>query len=141
MTLINLLTKKGAVMKRRLTFCYPLVIAMLFLVNELDAKKPKMEEYFLGKWKTIIYGLPQGDVEMVITFEKEDGKIGGHIYTSENPSEKIAFADVEVEDNSITAYYVAQGYDVFIVLEKKDSEKAVGRMMDLYDMEATKIKE
>ena len=127
-------------MKKGIKITFASLVLSLLFVTSLAAQEKAVEDFFVGKWKVMAYGLPQGDTEMMITFEKKDGKLGGNISTTDGSSEKMEFTKVELEDNSIKAYYTAQGYDVYFILEKKDNEKAEGSMMDMFDMKGTKIK-
>ncbi|QIA09147.1 hypothetical protein [Draconibacterium halophilum] len=128
-------------MKKKINTIVMVVMALVFIAIESNAQDQNSEQFFLGKWKIMSYGLPQGDAELLVTFEKKDGKLGGKISTGEENAEAMAFTKVELEENSITAYYTTQGYDVYFILEKEDGNKVKGTMMDMFDMEGEKVKE
>jgi hypothetical protein len=116
------------------------LLVLLFIAINTNAQDKTVEDFFVGKWKFMVYGLPQGDVEMVTTIENKDGKLGGSIYAIQDSTQVTVFSKVELKEKSLTAYYTAQGYDVYFVLEKGDGEKVTGSMMDMFDMKGTKIK-
>ena len=128
-------------MKKGIQVIIAFVMVLLCTNVRANPGEKSSEDFFIGKWKVMAYGLPQGDVEMLITFEEKDGKMGGNISTGEENDEAMAFTKVELEENSITAYYTAQGYDVYFILEKEDGNKVKGTMMDMFDMEGEKVKE
>ena len=128
-------------MKKKINTIVMVVMALVFIAIESNAQDQNSEQSFLGKWKVLAYGLPQGDAEMIITFKMENDKLAGTIGTKETPEEKTEFSKVEIEGNSVTAYYTTQGYDVYFVLEKEDGNKVKGTLMDMFDMEGEKVKE
>lgn len=128
-------------MKKRIQTIIMVVMAFVFVTIQSNAQDQNFEQFYLGKWQLTAYGLPQGDIEMLVMFEKKDGKMCGKISTVDDNSEAIAFTKVELEGGSITAYYTAQGYDVYFVLEQEEGGKVKGSMMDMFDMEGEKVKE
>lgn len=127
-------------MKKVIGSIFATVVVFLLIVSSSRAQEKVDENFFLGKWKIMVYGLPQGDVEMVTTIENKDGKLGGSIYAIQDSTQVTVFSKVELKDKSLTAYYTAQGYEVYFVLEKGDGEKVTGSMMDMFDMKGTKLK-
>lgn len=128
------------IMKKGIKFICSTVVVLLLVAASSIAQEKAVEDFFVGKWKVMVYGLPQGDVEMVTTIENKDGKLGGSIYAIADSTQVTVFSKVELTEKSLTAYYTAQGYDVYFVLQKGDGEKVTGSMMDMFDMKGTKIK-
>jgi hypothetical protein len=72
--------------------------------------------------------------------EKKDSTISGIIKdTSGVEISKIDKA--EVADSSITLYFTAQGYDVSLLLTKKDEDHVAGTLMNMFDAEGERKKE
>lgn len=100
--------------------------------------------YFLGKWDMLVKSLPQGDTHMHLVFEfKKDSlsteEMIGHIEkTSE--SEEIVFSKIETETEKITFYFTAQGYDINVVLSKKDDDTAEGTLFNMFEAVAKREK-
>ena len=99
------------------------------------------EDYFVGTWNVKAYGLPNGDTDLVLQFEKKDGKLSGGII---DPATKQVnpFTKVELAANKLTAHFIAQEQqmEVYLTLEKKDDTKVTGSIMDMFNMEGTKAK-
>ncbi len=111
----------------------------IVLASKVNAQDKVGEDFFLGKWKITAYGLPQGDTEMIFFLEKKEGKLEGNIGDGK-PENAIKFSKVELKDKSVTVYYTAQGYDVYMTLEKVDENKVSGSMMDMFDLKGVKVK-
>jgi hypothetical protein len=117
------------------------LIVLLLMVLNSNAQEKTIENFFLGKWKIMVYGLPQGDTEMLVTFEKKDQKLVGNIGVVNDAAPKITFSEVKLNESSVTASYTAQGYDVYFELKKEKEDSISGSMMDMFEMKGTKIKE
>ena len=111
----------------------------------VDSTKKTSSNYFLGKWDVLVFGLPQGDTHMPMVFEMkldsatQKEKMVGRI--DAKGTGVIPFSKVEPADTSITFYFTAQGYDLNMTLDKKDADNATGRMFDMFDAKAVRIKE
>lgn len=69
----------------------------------------------------MVKGLPNGDTKMVVSLEKADDKMTGAIQDSTGT--KIAnISKVDLTDSSVTVYFSAQGYDVNLLMNKKDDD-------------------
>ncbi|WP_183561586.1 hypothetical protein [Mucilaginibacter sp. SP1R1] len=101
---------------------------------------PATENYFIGKWKSMIKGIPQGDSEVTIVFEKKEGKLTGAMV---DPKQNTTtnFDGIEVKDGVLTTKFTAQGFEVSLSLKKKDDDNFAGAMMDQFDVTGTRIKQ
>ena len=119
--------------------------ASIKTVVKKDSLTSAKSNYFLGKWELLVYGLPQGDTKFPVVFEmvkdSASGKdiIAGHIEKSEK-SEEVKFSKVDPADSTITFFFRAQGYDLVVNLTKKDEDTSEGRMIDMFDVKATRNK-
>lgn len=122
-------------------FSMILTAFLLFSVVSIQAQDKQDDgDFFIGKWKLLVKGTPNGDAEMFVSFKKNDkGKIVGT--TGDVKSGETAFTRVEAKKDKITAYWVAQGYDVYIYLEKTGDDKVEGSMMDMFDATGTRVKD
>ena len=100
---------------------------------------PATDDFFVGKWKSLIKGIPQGDTEVTIDFEKVDGKLTGTMF---NPKENttIKFDAITVKDGVLTTNFTTQGYDISLSLDKKDDDNFAGLMMAQFDVTGARIK-
>ena len=96
-------------------------------------------DYFAGKWNVLIKGLPQGDAKMFFVLEKKDSTMTGVVQDS--TGNQIARLDkVELTATSATVYFTAQGYDVNLVMNKKDDDHITGSLMGMFDAEGERVK-
>ncbi|PTN07462.1 hypothetical protein [Mangrovibacterium marinum] len=126
-----------------------LVGALAFQVNAQEsAATPEKsvvantpaEDFFIGKWKLDVYGLPQGDAKMLMMIEKKDGKLAGWL-GGENGEEPNEFTKVEIEKETLYVRFLGGGWDVPMYLDKDGDDAVVGSMNDMFDVEGTKVKE
>jgi hypothetical protein len=103
------------------------------------AQTPSGADYFSGKWNMLIKGLPNGDTKMFVVLDKKDTTLTGIIQDSTG-TEISKFSKVEIKEAGITVYFNAQGYDVYMTMNKKDEEHVTGSMMDMFDAEGTRSK-
>jgi hypothetical protein len=96
-------------------------------------------DYFMGKWNLLVKGLPDGDTKMSVNLEKADTSYAGAL--SDSTGKEIAkFSKVEMKDTTVTVYFTAQGYDVYLRLNKKDEDHVRGTMLDMFDAEGDRVK-
>jgi hypothetical protein len=117
-----------------------LVFAFVFTYGAASAQVASAEEtYYLGTWDVMIKGTPNGDASMPMTIEKKDGKLMGKIVNPES-KEDVLFSSIEVKGTDLTFAFSMMGYDLTMVLTKKDDDHANGKLMDMFDCEATRKK-
>lgn len=99
-----------------------------------------MEDYFIGKWKLQVFGLPTGDAVMLMVVEKKDGKLLGTLggEHGESPSN---FTKIEISKNTLLVRFMGGGYDVPMYLDKKDDKSVTGSMNDMFDITGEKVVE
>ena len=100
--------------------------------QNISGTSPK--EYFEGSWDVLLKGTPQGDAKMIMEISHVDNKWAGKIISGDGDPTEIN--QIVVKENSITVYWVSQGYDVFMTLEKKEEDKLEGTLMDMFDASA-----
>jgi hypothetical protein len=112
----------------------------LFLLHGFKAQSQTNAEYFGGKWNVVVAGTPNGDAKMVVSLENKDGKLNGVVLDSTN-TEIAKITKIEEKDKSITAYFNAQGYDVYLNLEPVDADHVKGTLLDMFDAKGERVKE
>ena len=120
----------------KLVFLTASLIAFLVTSPKLDAQNPP--DYFTGQWKVKIYDTPEGDAEMIVTLERKEDKLVGNIGT-EGQEGTIEISSIDEKETSITIYFFAAGYDVYINLEKKDDNNLEGTLMDMFTTKGERI--
>jgi len=120
---------------RKLSFVLTVFVLFLLAINS-NAQDTK--SFFVGKWKVLTQGTPNGDATSIVAFERIDGKLTG-IMSSQGSNESTKFTNVEEKENTVTMYFNAGGYDVYMVLEKKDENHVTGSMMDMFDISGERV--
>jgi len=115
-------------------------IFSLALSLNANAQTQAGADNFIGKWNVLVKGLPNGDTKMIVNLQKGDTTLTGSIQDSTG-NEISKFSKVDVSDTSATVYFTAQGYDVYLRLDKKGDDHVTGSMMDMFDAEGDRVKE
>ncbi len=112
----------------------------LLLSVSAHAQSKAGAEYFAGKWSVLLKGTPGGDAKMIFVLENNNDSIAGIVQDSTG-AEISKISSAELKDTEVTLYFNAQGYDVNLLLTKKDDDHATGSLMNMFDAEGERIKE
>ncbi len=115
------------------------IIFLFILSTGAMAQTQTGADYFSGKWDMMVRGLPNGDTRMFVVLDKKDSTLAGAIQDSTG-TEISKFSKVEFKDSIATVYFTAQGYDVYMTMNKKDEDHVIGNMMGMFDAEGTRAK-
>jgi len=85
-------------------------------------------EYFKGKWN-VVASSPNGDVRMIVGFEKTDDKVTGTIKDSDG-KEMYKVVSTMVSEKQSTIRFIGSQGEVAMVLIKKDEDTVTGDIMD-----------
>jgi len=99
-----------------------------------NSTETSSQKYFEGSWDVLLKGTPQGDAKMIMEISNVDNQWAGKMIGGDGDPTEIG--RIEVKENSITVYWVSQGYDVFMTLEKTEGNKLEGTLMDMFDASA-----
>ena len=118
-----------------------LVTGLFFLLLSLNvnAQSKAGAEYFTGKWSVLVKGTPNGDAKMLFVLEKQDTALVGVVQDSTG-TEISKIDKIELTESSATVYFNTQGYDVNLVMDKKDEDHVTGSLMGMFDAEGERIK-
>ncbi len=120
-----------------------MLIASLVMLATMAVKaQEKKSDFFVGKWATVTVGTPGGDGKgMIVLSRTPEGKMAGYSCAANGEGEKTIFSRVDEKEKSVTVYFKARGYDVYIFLEKVDENNLSGSTMDMFDTTAKRIVE
>lgn len=118
---------------------FNLLVVSLLSLTALQAQTAD-DSYFLGKWEVLVKETPNGNVTLPARFEKKDGKLVGYFTDLESKQEK-KMDTVFMNGAQINFAFNTAGYDLTAYLNKKDDDNAAGSLMDMFSMEAKRIKE
>ena len=112
---------------------------LLFLSFNSNAQAKTGADYYEGTWSVLVKGTPNGDAKMILVLEKKDDKINGVVQDTTG-TEISKISNAELKDTTLTVYFTAQGYDVNLVMDKKDDDHVTGSLMGMFDAEGDRVK-
>jgi hypothetical protein len=115
------------------------ILCLLVSVN-VNAQSKVGADYFKGKWSVLLKGTPNGDAKMIFVLENRNDSIAGVVQDTAGV-EIAKITNVELKDNEVTLYFTTQGYDVNLLLTKKDDDHTTGSLMSMFDAEGERIKD
>jgi hypothetical protein len=113
-------------------------IALVFIATTTRAQTAA-PNYFVGKWDVLVKNLPQGDAHLKFNIADSVGHLKG-VLADSAAHKDIPLTNIEQVNDKITLYFTTQGYDVNLVLTKKDDDHATGSLMNMFDAVADRIK-
>lgn len=117
-----------------------LVATFVILATITGKAQDQKNDFFVGKWTTLTIGTPGGDGKgMIVLSRNSEGKMTGYTCAENGEGEKTIFTRVDEKEKSVTVYFKARGYDVYIYLEKVDDNHLTGSTMDMFDTNATRV--
>jgi hypothetical protein len=126
-------------MKKASIIISTIILAFIVTTGSMNAQaKNTGENYFIGKWNVMVYGVPDGDTKMIINIEKKDDKLTGNMADPVKTDPPLELANIEVADSTFKATFNAQGMDITLMLKIKDDKNITGSMMDTFDIKGTK---
>ena len=123
---------------KKLSLTFALVLGLFLSIN---VKAQTAPNYFIGKWDVLLKGLPQGDAHILFKLADSAGHLKGVLVDTTAAHKDIPLTKVEQDGDKITMYFTAQGYDVSLLLAKKDDDHVSGSLMSMFDAVGTRIKE
>ena len=119
-----------------------LFVGVLLLCTSFaaNAQAKTGADFFKGKWSVLVKDTPNGDAKMIFVLDKSGDKITGVVQDSTG-KEMTKITEAELKGNEVTLYFTTQGYDVNLLLTKKDDDHASGSLMGMFDAVADRVKE
>lgn len=116
-------------------------LILVLLTSALFAQpEAAADDYFTGKWEVLVEETPQGDATIIFNLNREEGELVGNI-SAEGESGSTKIDRITETEDSITAYWIAQGHNVNITLKKKDENSMTGSLMNMFNSSAKRIQE
>ena len=116
-----------------------MVVILIVIAAKVNAQT--QTNYFIGKWDVLVKGLPQGDSHMKFNIADSAGTMKGALLDTTAAHKDIPLTKIEPDGDKITLYFSTQGYDVSLLLAKKDDDHATGSLMGMFDANAIRLKE
>ena len=115
-------------------------VFFLVLSFSVNAQSKAGADYFAGKWSVLLKGVPGGDAKMIFQLEKKNDSITGIVLDTAGV-EIAKLTSVVLKDTEINMFFTTQGYDVNLLLTKKDDDHVTGSLMSMFDAEGERIKD
>jgi hypothetical protein len=97
-----------------------LISLMAVILVVIATKVNAQTNYFIGKWDVLVKGLPQGDAHMKFNIADSAGHMKGAMLDTTAAHKDIPLTKIEQDGDKITLYFSTQGYDVNLLLARKD---------------------
>jgi hypothetical protein len=112
---------------------------LLLLSTRTYAQSKTGMSYFSGKWNVLLKGTPDGDTRIIFDLQKKSDSLSGVVWDTTG-KEVSKISSVELTDTSATIHFTAQGYEVSLVIYKKDEDDVTGSLMGMFDAEGKRVK-
>jgi hypothetical protein len=116
-----------------------LMVVILIAVG-VKVNAQTQTNYFIGKWDVLVKGLPQGDTHMKFNIADSAGHMKGALLDTSAEDNDVPLTKIERDGDKVTLYFSQQGYDVSLLLAKKDDDHATGSLMGMFDAEGNRVK-
>ena len=117
------------------------LMAVILIVIATKVNAQTQTNYFIGKWDVLVKGLPQGDTHMKFNIADSAGHMKGALLDTTAAHKDIPLTKIEQDGDKVTLYFSTQGYDLNLLLAKKDDDHATGSLMGMFDANAIRLKE
>jgi hypothetical protein len=124
---------------KKVTLINLMAVILIMIATKVNAQT--QTNYFIGKWDVLVKGLPNGDTHMKFNIADSAGHMKGALLDSTAAHKDTPLTKIEQDGDKITLYFSAQGYDVSLLLAKKDDDHATGSLMGMFDANAIRMKD
>jgi hypothetical protein len=124
---------------KKVTLINLMAVILIMIATKVNAQT--QTNYFIGKWDVLVKGLPNGDTHMKFNIADSAGHMKGALLDSTAAHKDTPLTKIELDGDKITLYFSAQGYDVSLLLAKKDDDHATGSLMGMFDANAIRMKD
>jgi hypothetical protein len=115
------------------------LLFFLIMSTNMFAQPKQGADYFKGKWSILLKGTPSGDTRIFFLLENSNDSITGVVQDSTG-TDISKISKVELTDTSATVYFTAWGYDLNLIMNKKDNDHVTGNLMNALDIEGERVK-
>lgn len=96
-------------------------------------------DYFVGQWEVTVQDTPNGTVNVLLTLERVDGKLKGK-FTDSTTGRETSMSQITEQENSITLYFFAEGYDLYLTMRPEGEDKVSGTLADSFTVLGQRVK-
>jgi hypothetical protein len=118
-------------MRKSILLALSIMLMLTFNVKALDNDK------LVGTWDVTVQDTPQGTVNVHLTIEKEDGKMKAKF--NQVGSDQFTNATVNEQENGLTLYFFAEGYDLYMTIRPDGDDAVSGYLVDQFPVKGKRI--
>lgn len=96
-------------------------------------------DQFIGNWNLSISDTPQGNITVELSIDRVDGKLSGK-FSQAGSSQATTISNITEKDNEITMYFFAEGYDLYLKLNRSEDDKISGYLIDQFPVKGERVK-
>lgn len=117
---------------------YYLLFSFLFFLV-ISVVNAKDNDKLIGTWDVTVQDTPQGNVNVHLTIEKVDGTIKAKF--KQAGSDQETSATVSEQENGITLYFFAEGYDLYMTIRPDGDDAVSGYLVDQFPVKGLRMNE
>jgi hypothetical protein len=126
--------------KIKLFFTLSFFTLLSSIVAAQSVQTKDSSDFIVGKWNILVKATPQGDVKTIFVIQKSDSILTG-VLQDTTGKETSKIDKVEVSGATITIYFKAMGYDLNMIMNKKDEDHITGLLLNMFEAEGERVKE
>ena len=113
------------------------LFAFMLFASTTMAQTSTAPDYFVGDWEVTINGTPMGNITVMLTLERVDGKLVGKFVDAAGMETKMN--DITENENSLTLTFTSEYGDLVLAIQRKDDENVSGSLMDSFTVEGKRV--
>ncbi len=114
------------------------LFAFMLFASTTMAQTSTAPDYFVGDWEVTINGTPMGNITVMLTLERVDGKLVGKFVDSASGNE-TKMNDITESENSLTLSFTSEYGDLYLAIQRVDEENVSGSLMDSFAVEGKRV--
>lgn len=116
-----------------------LFLMLCLVLSVAQANDAINTDSFVGEWDLLIEGTPQGDVRVLMTLEKVDGKLKGKFKIA-GTDQETTLSSISESAGSISFSFFAEGYDLYMSLNPAGEDALKGYLVDQFPVSGKRLK-
>lgn len=101
--------------------------------------KAQDSDYFVGQWEVTVQDTPNGTVKVLLSLERVEGKLTGK-FADVVTNRETSITQINEQENSVTLYFFAEGYDLYLTLKPEGEDKISGTLADSFIVSGQRVK-
>ncbi|TVP49969.1 MAG: hypothetical protein EA341_08355 [Mongoliibacter sp.] len=116
-----------------------LFLLTAFMFCAFSALMAQDNDAMIGTWDVMIEDTPQGNVNVILTIERMDGKLKAK-FNPAGSDQETPITNISEQENTIIMYFFAEGYDLYMSLKPSEDDKVSGFLVDQFPVKGKRVK-